>query len=251
MSRAVPLPTLDPDSRIVRALVETADRQEDLHPALQRLADGFGAEDFELRLHSPSHLPDRPDPLLARMRRSRVVTLRATPPGERRSRLIGHIGGHESLGTIRLRRTLPFTAAEEDRLRMILPALTRPIRSQVLPSGREAALVNAAGEILWATDGFPFRWGALAGSPPQPGRLPMAMLLVRPDWRRLGRALLELAGEDGPRTGALEPGLAGRADAAWTTWPGAPLGCIGRVMLLELAPAAADILPMPARGRAI
>ncbi len=250
MSRAVPLPTLDPDTRIVRALVETADGQKDLFPALQQLTDGFGAEDFELRLHSPSHLPNTPDPLLTRMRRSRTVTLRTTS-SEGESTLIGHVGGHESLGTIRLRRPLPFTAAEEDRLRMILPALTRPIRSQVLPSGREAALVNAAGEILWATDGFPFRWGALAEPLPKPGRLPMAMLLVRPTWRRLGRALLELAGENGPRNGALEPGRSGRADAAWTTWPGPPLGCIGRVMMLELAPAAADILPMPARGRAI
>ncbi|MBZ0266763.1 hypothetical protein K8I85_01285, partial [bacterium] len=96
--------------------------------------------------------------------------------------LIGHAGDRQSVGRIEWYRDAeapPFDEGDETRLRLLLPAFATAFRacSRAIAADREVALVNAAGVVLWATDGFRFLWNGACGSPITDGRMPLAGML--------------------------------------------------------------------------
>lgn len=159
--------------------------------------------------------------------------------------LIGHVGDGQSLGRIEWYRTSaapPFDEGDEIRLRLLLPALASAYRacSRTIAADREVALINAAGAVLWTTDGFRFLWNSACGSPITDGRMPLAGMLDEPMFARpLALQVLNLADPSGEVVRGHALGSyrkrGRRVAAEWSSLPGGPFGCVGRVMLLELS----------------
>lgn len=181
----------------------------------------------------------------SRARDLQPAYLRALAAAGRSKMLLGHLGGGESLGRVEWYRSADapdFTEDDEVRLRMLMPSMAEVLRSQVGRADSQAgetALINAAGRILWATDGFRFRWSTASGVPLLNRQLPIGDLLNDgPLGRRVARLILGLADPNAivsrDRQGTAE----------WTVLPGGPYGCVGQVLALDLHRARPAVVPM-------
>ena len=83
--------------------------------------------------------------------------------------LVTHLGlePHESLGRLVIHRKVGREDFDEDRVRLLeilRPALSEAARplvaSEVDTNDEEVAILNAAGQVYWMTDGFRFLWHA-------------------------------------------------------------------------------------------
>ncbi len=163
-----------------------------------------------------------------------------------------HLGDRhgESLGVVGFLRARDHEEFDDERaylLQTLHPALTVALRRILMRSvrdneGGETALLNAAGQILWMTDGFRFLWNAV-NSRPIPGRsLSPGSLLIAgatPLERTVAFQVILLATPD-VQPGHL-PSLAirsgrpeGDITARFETVPGQGLGYVGRLLRVRL-----------------